>query len=276
MVKQPDKISKLTWVYISGAASLFFLIAAILMIFLSPRLSEFGITKSFYYIILIPVGLASAAFLFGALRSSAKYSGKTSYGSIELTGPVVIFCLVIIGGFYFASPESDFLLTIRTVDPAKPEKIINEGTIIIDFGDQRLDKKLNENGEVMFSGVSSKFIGKPVNIFPQIKGYKIKEGNSIPIPENRIIYLELTERIDSTLLRGMVINDKGDPEDSVFIDIESGVASAASDDKGRFSVVVPASAGETLLLTAVKNGTTLYRDFITVTERGSITIKLKK
>jgi hypothetical protein len=222
------------------------------------------------------VGLASAAFLFGALRSSAKYSGKTSYGSIELTGPVVIFCLVIIGGFYFASPESDFLLTIRTVDPAKPEKIINEGTIIIDFGDQRLDKKLNENGEVMFSGVSSKFIGKPVNIFPQIKGYKIKESNSIPIPENRIIYLELTERIDSTLLRGMVINDKGDPEDSVFIDIESGVASAASDDKGRFSVVVPASAGETLLLTAVKNGTTLYRDFITVTEKGSIIIKLKK
>ncbi|MGE5797299.1 MAG: hypothetical protein ACM34N_10975 [Ignavibacteria bacterium] len=276
MDKQPDKISKLTWVYISGAASLFFLVAAILMIFLSPRLTEFGITKSFYYIILIPVGLASAAFLFGALRSSAKYSGKTSYGSIELTGPVVIFCLVIIGGFYFASPESDFLLTIRTVVPAKPEKIINDGSIIVDFGDQRLDKKLNENGEVMFSGVSSKFIGKPVNIFPQIKGYKIKEGNSISIPENRIIYLELTERIDSTLLRGMVINDKGDPEDSVFIDIESGVASAASDDKGRFSIVVPASAGETLLLTAVKNGTTLYRDFITVTERGSITIKLKK
>ncbi len=276
MIKQPDKISKLTWVYISGAASLLFLVAAILMIFLSPRLTEFGITKSFYYIILIPVGLASAAFLFGALRSSAKYSGKTSYGSIELTGPVVIFCLVIIGGFYFASPESDFLLTIRTVDPAKPEKIINDGTIIIDFGNQRLDKKLNENGEVMFSGVSSKFTGKPVNIFPQIKGYKIKGSNPITIPENRIIYLELTERIDSTLLRGMVINDKGDPEDSVFIDIESGVASAASDDKGRFSVVVPASAGETLLLTAVKNGTTLYRDFITVTEKGAITIKIKK
>jgi hypothetical protein len=276
MKTQRNVIPRLTWVYISGAASLFFLAAAILMIFLSPRLTEFGITKSFYYIILIPVGLASAAFLFGALRSSAKYSGKTSYGSIELTGPVVIFCLVIIGGFYFASPESDFLLTIRTVDPAKPEKMINDGTIIVDFGDQRLDKKLNENGEVMFSGVSSKFTGKPVNIFPQIKGYKIKGSNSITIPENRIIYLELTERIDSTLLRGMVINDKGDPEDSVFIDIESGIASAASDDKGRFSVVVPASAGDALLLTAVKNGTTLYRDFITVTEKGSITIKLKK
>lgn len=276
MSTQRNVIPKLTWVYISGAASLLFLIAAILMIFLSPRLTEFGITKSFYYIVLIPVGLASAAFLFGALRSSAKYSGKTSYGSIELTGPVVIFCLVIIGGFYFASPESEFLLTIRTANYANPEKMINNGSIIIDLGEQRLEKSLNENGEVMFSGISSKYSGKQVNIFPQIKGYKLKGSNSITVPENHVIYLELDKRIDSTLLRGTVINEKGDPEDSVFIDIESGIASATSDDKGRFSVVVPASAGEALLLTAVKNGTTLYRDFITVTERGSITIKLKK
>jgi hypothetical protein len=276
MSKQPDKISKLTWVYISGAVSLFFLLLALFMIFFSSRLSEFGITKSFYYIILIPVGLASAAFLFGALRSSAKYSGKTSYGSIELTGPVVIFCLVVIGGFYFASPESEFLLTIRMVNPDEPEKIINEGSIIVDFGDQRLDKQINENGEVMFSGISSKFTGKSVNIFPQIKGYRIKGSNSLTIPENHVIYLELKERRDSTLLRGMVINENGNPEDSVFIDVESGMASASTDDKGRFSVFVPASPGEALLLTAVKNGTTLYRDFITVTGRGSITIRLKK
>jgi hypothetical protein len=275
MSKQPDKISKLTWVYISGAVSLFFLLLALFMIFFSSRLSEFGITKSFYYIILIPVGLASAAFLFGALRSSAKYSGKTSYGSIELTGPVVIFCLVVIGGFYFASPESEFLLTIRMVNPDEPEKIINEGSIIVDFGDQRLDKQINENGEVMFSGISSKFTGKSVNIFPQIKGYRIKGSNSLTIPENHVIYLELKERMDSTLLRGMVINENGNPEDSVFIDVESGMASASTDDKGRFSVTVPASPGEALLLTAVKNGTTLYRDFITITGRGSITIKLK-
>ncbi|HVO73178.1 MAG TPA: hypothetical protein VMT35_04085 [Ignavibacteriaceae bacterium] len=275
MSKVQNGIPRLTWIYISGAASLFFLVAAILMIFLSPRLTEFGITKSFYYIILIPVGLASAAFLFGALRSSAKYSGKTSYGSIELTGPVVIFCLVVIGGFYFASPESEFLLTIRTVNTARPEKIINEGSIIIDLGEQRLEKKLNENGEIMFPGISSKFIGKPLTLFPQIKGYKIKGSNSIKIPENHVIYLELNERIDSTLLRGMVIDQKGNPVDSVFIDIESGIASATSDDKGRFSVIAPASVGEAVLLTALKNGSTLYRDFITVTEKGSITIKLR-
>ena len=276
MNRQRERIPRLTWIYISGAASLFFLLLAILMILFSSNLTEFGITRSFYYILLVPVGLTSAAFLFGALRSSAKYSGKTSYGSIELTGPVVIFCLVIIGGFYFAAPETEFLLTIRTVDSQKPEKIINNGSIIIDLGDQRLDKKLNENGEVLLSGISSRFIGKSINIIPQIKGYKTKGNNSITIPENRVIYLEVEARIDSTLLRGMVINENGNPVDSVFIDIESGIASATSDNRGRFSVIVPASEGETLLLTAEKNGATLYRDYITVSDKGSVTIRLKK
>ena len=256
MIKKPDQISKLTWVYISGAGSLFFLVLAILMIIFAPNITGIGITKSIYYIVLIPVGLTSAAFLFGALRSSAKYSGKTSYGSIELTGPVVIFCLVVIGGFYFAAPESEFLLTIRTSVVDEPEKILSHGSLILDIGDQRIDKQLGENGEVSFAGIPSRYMGKSVNIIPQTKGYKIKENSLISIPENRIIYLELEERRDSTLLRGRVINEIGNPVDSVVIDIESGLASAVTDESGLFIITVPASKGETVLLTALKNGAT--------------------
>jgi hypothetical protein len=213
MSRQRGSVTKLKWVYISGVASLFFLILAVGMILFSSRLVEMGITKSIYYIVLIPVGLASAAFLFGALRSTAKYSGKTSFGSIEITGPAVIFCLVVIGGFYFASPDSEFLLTIRTVNSQNPDRILNKGLMIVDLGDQRLRKALNENGEVNFPGVSSKFLGRTINIIPQVEGYKIKGSSSIKIPEDRIIYLELEERRDSTLLRGRVINESGNPVD---------------------------------------------------------------
>jgi hypothetical protein len=275
MSKQRDRISKLKWVYISGAASLFFLLLAIGMILFSPRLSEMGITRSIYYIVLIPVGLTSAAFLFGALRSTAKYSGKTSFGNIELTGPAVIFCLVVIGGFYFAAPESEFLLTIRTVNLNDPQKILNNGSIIVDLGEQRHNKKLNENGEIMVAGIPSGFLGKPVNVIPQIKGYKIKGGNFVTIPESHVIYLELEERKDSTRLRGMVINENGNPIDSVVIDIESGLVSAISNERGLFTVTVPSAEGETLLLTAVKNGITGYKEYITVSDDGSLLIKLK-
>ena len=275
MNKKPDQISKLTWVYISGVGSLFFLILAILMIVFAPSITGMGITKSLYYIVLIPVGLTSAAFLFGALRSSAKYSGKSSYGSIELTGPVVIFCLVVIGGFYFAAPESEFLLTIRTNVVDEPEKILSNGSLILDIGDQRIDKQLNENGEVTFAGVPSRYMGKSINIIPQIKGYKIKGSSIISIPDDRIIYLALEQRRDSTLLRGRVINENGNPVDSVIIDVESGLASAVTDESGLFTIIVPASRGETVLLTALKNGTTGYRDFITVPEKGSIEVRYR-
>jgi hypothetical protein len=276
MSTKPDQISKLKWVYISGAGSLLFLVLAILMILFAPSIASLGITKSLYYIVLIPVGLTSAAFLFGALRSSAKYSGKTSYGSIELTGPVVIFCLVVIGGFYFAAPESEFLLTIRTNVVDEPEKILNHGSLILDIGEQRIDKKLGENGEVSFAGIPSRYLGKTVNIVPQIKGYKIKGNSLILIPDNRIIYLELEERRDSTLLRGRVINENGNPVDSVIIDIESGLASSVTDVNGIFTIIVPAAKGETVLLTALKNGTTGSRELITIPERGSIEVRFKK
>jgi len=275
MSKKPDQISKLKWVYISGAVSLFFLLLAILMIVFAPDITGAGITKSIYYIVLIPVGLASAAFLFGALRSSAKYSGKTSYGSIELTGPVVIFCLVVIGGFYFATPDSEFSLTIRTSIVNEPEKILSYGSLILDIGEQRLDKQINENGEVTFAGVPSRYLGKSINIIPQIKGYKIKGSSLISIPDNHIIYLELEERRDSTLLRGRVINETGNPVDSVSIDIESGLASTVTDENGLFSIIVPAAKGETVLLTALKNGITGHREFITVPERGSIEVRFR-
>jgi hypothetical protein len=275
MSKKPDQISKLKWVYISGAVSLFFLLLAVLMIMFAPDITGAGITKSIYYIVLIPVGLASAAFLFGALRSSAKYSGKTSYGSIELTGPVVIFCLVVIGGFYFATPDSEFLLTVRTSVVDEPEKILRYGSLILDIGDQRLEKNLNEYGEVSFAAVPSRFLGKSVNIIPQIKGYKIKGSSLISIPDNRIIYLELEQRRDSTVLRGRVINETGNPVDSVIIDIESGLASSVTDENGLFTIIVPAAKGETVLLTALKNGTTGYREFITVPERGSIEVRFR-
>lgn len=273
MSKKPDQISKLTWIYISGAASLFFLILAVLMILFAPNITGMGITKSIYYIVLVPVGLASAAFLFGALRSSAKYSGKSSYGSIELTGPVVIFCLVVIGGFYFGSPESEFLLTVRTSVSGEPEKILKNGSVLLDIGDLRLDKKLNENGEVFFAGVSSRFLGKTINVIPQIKGYRTKGSNLIIIPESRIIYLELEERKDSTLLRGIVISDKGNAVDSVLIDIESGLASAITDERGLFTMIIPAAKGETVLLTAIKHGTTGYREFIIIPDKGSIEVR---
>ncbi|RJP71469.1 MAG: hypothetical protein C4539_04925 [Ignavibacteriales bacterium] len=268
-------ISKFKWVIISAGAFVLCLVAALLVIVFADKLNTFGLTKSFYFILLIPVSLGTAAFLFGALRSYAKYSGNLAYGKLELSGPIVVFCLVIAGGFYFAKPESSFILTIRLFKDGDKSKIIKEGNLIADFGEQRVKKEIDENGEVIFAGISSGFIGKEINIIPGVEGYRLKNNSSLIIPDNRLIYLELEKKSDSTLVRGIVLDKDGNPLPKVNIDFENGLAESITDSKGRFVLSVPGSAGKSVLLTAELHGSIGYRDYVTIPENSSITVKFE-
>ena len=78
---------KRIWLYAFLALGSFIcaLVLIGLMLWNVALLSRFGLTGNFYYLILLPLGLAVAAFLFGALRSWAHYSGKALGGALDLT-----------------------------------------------------------------------------------------------------------------------------------------------------------------------------------------------
>src|SRR5215470_11257905 len=82
-----------------------------------PRLVESGSQSQVYYLLLIPWALACAAFLFGAMRSYARFTHKHLGNALELGGPVVLFGLVLVGGFKMvpAAPQT-FDLTVRAHD----------------------------------------------------------------------------------------------------------------------------------------------------------------
>src|SRR6478735_12272429 len=63
-----------------------------------PELIKSGVEGKIFYLLLIPWALASAAFLFGAMKSYASLSYKQLPNLLELGGPVVLFCLVLVGG----------------------------------------------------------------------------------------------------------------------------------------------------------------------------------
>jgi len=50
-----------------------------------------------YYVLLAVLGLASAAFLFGAMRSHAQLTGNNFGTAFEFGGPVVVAILVVLG-----------------------------------------------------------------------------------------------------------------------------------------------------------------------------------
>lgn len=57
-----------------------------------------GTMNRVYYLVLIIAGLASAAFLFGAMQSYAEFKGAVWSGNLTLGGPVVVAALVVVGG----------------------------------------------------------------------------------------------------------------------------------------------------------------------------------
>ena len=123
MPSKQKQLGGLTWVYVTGAGFAISLAAAILLMALVGRTS---LPDGLYYLILIPLGLACAAFLFGAMRGYAKYSGQVFAGNLELRGPVVLFLLVILLGMY-ANRATDFSLTVRVHGPGGPTDVIRDG-----------------------------------------------------------------------------------------------------------------------------------------------------
>jgi hypothetical protein len=83
-----------------------------LMILNADLLGRLGLTGNLYYLVLLPMGLAASGFLFGVLRSYARYSGKQLGGMLELGGPIVAFLLVVILGFVLVKPITTFPMTV--------------------------------------------------------------------------------------------------------------------------------------------------------------------
>lgn len=172
MTQKSKSLQPRSWVWISTAAFGVSVTLAILFMLNVQKLSSQGLTLTTYYLILIPFELSVAAFLFGAMRSYARYVGKFSFGQLELTDPVVIFALVVGGGMYLAKPQETFLLTVRVHGPGGRADVIKSGSVTLDLGSQRITKDLNESGEIRFPEISQKFLNRKIELLPQVEDFQ--------------------------------------------------------------------------------------------------------
>lgn len=66
----------------------------------ADKLTRLGLAEHVYYLVLLLTGLAVAGFLFGVLSSSATWKGKVLGGTLRLSGAIVGFALVVVGGYF--------------------------------------------------------------------------------------------------------------------------------------------------------------------------------
>jgi hypothetical protein len=137
-----------------------------------PKLVGNGVQGQIFYLLLLPWALSCAAFLFGAMKSYARFTYKRLGNFLELGGPVVLFCLVLVGGFKLVPPSPEtFDLAVRA--HSKDSPLITFGQITLDLPGLP-HASIGLDGEANFKGISARFKGTSIRVLAQVDGYEEK------------------------------------------------------------------------------------------------------
>lgn len=259
------------WIIASGGAFLLALAAAALFVAFADRITF--IPNAAYYILLLPLGAAAAAFLFGAMRSYARYTGTVVGGTLELGGPVVIFALVVAGGYYFAGAESSFDLTVRLHGPAGPTQLITDGRVMVDFGENRRTEPIGDNGQARFLQIPPRFRAGTVRVIPIVERYALRDTSRFRIPPDGVIELQLDRIPDSTRLRGTVFDPAGRTVAGARLSFSDGLAETRTNENGEFSIILPAAEGQTMPLLVTLDGAVVYDNYAVISASNSLRIQ---
>jgi hypothetical protein len=152
-----------------------------------PQLVESGAQGQIFYLLLIPWALSCAAFLFGAMRSYARFTYKHLGSFLELGGPVVVFCLVLVGGFKLVPrPPETFDLAVRAAGDDNP--LITSGQVTLELPGLP-HANIGPDGEANFKGVSARFRGVPIRVLAKVEGYE--DGWLTPTLEGDVLKVKL-------------------------------------------------------------------------------------
>jgi hypothetical protein len=145
-----------------------------LMIWKADLLARLGLTGNLFYIALLPMGLASAGFLFGVVQAYTRYKGEQVGGTLELGGPIVAFLLVVILGFVLVKPVTTFPLTVYVHGPGGNQDIVlrNSGYVLLDLGGDRRRRAIDAEGQAYFHEIPANFLNEEVPISVESDTYE--------------------------------------------------------------------------------------------------------
>jgi hypothetical protein len=205
------------------------------------------------------------------MRSYARFRGTHLGSTLELGGPVVLFCLVVLGGFKLvpAAPVT-FDLTVRPHSADGLNPIITSGKITIDLDTDRRTEAIGSNGEADFKGIPPRFQGATLKILPQVEGYEEQwqrhklHGNVLELPLVRATppVIHLT---------GSIVPPPANWKELRVI-VEGRTSEGKVDDLGRFGLDVNGRDGDRVRLKIYAGQKIVYDDFQALP--GPVTLKL--
>ena len=224
-----------------------------LMILNADLLGRLGLTGNLYYLVLLPMGLAAAGFLFGLLRTYARYTGRQLGGTLELSGPIVAFLLVVVLGFVLVKPTTTFPMTVYVYGEAGRQDTVlqNSGYVLLDLGGDRRRQPIGAEGQAYFHEIPASFLGQEVPISIDSETYEPTKPDEKYRLSGSSLYVPVRKR--GGRISGRVQDENGMPVSGVKIEVAG--LSAITNSVGHFEFSIPGDRlREELDLGVIANG----------------------
>ena|GEM_PF-853732 len=234
----PDRWAEVTpYAFLSLGSFLAALLLVGLLLWKADLLVRVGLTGQFYYLVLLPLGLSVAGFLFGALRSLARYTGHQLGDVWGLGGPIVGFSLVVLCGFLLPPLTTNFSLTVFVHGVAGPQDLFlrDQGFVMLDLGGERRREPIRDKGQAVFSEVPANFKGQTVNVSLDAKGYELAASDPQRRIEGSSLYLPVRRK--AGFIRGSVLDEAGAPKVGATITVAG--LTTHTDVAGNFEIIIP-------------------------------------
>lgn len=139
-----------------------------------------------FYVLLLVLGLSAAAFLFGAMRSTARITGTHWGFAVDVGGPAAMAVLVVIGGFILTKQPDEFDLTIflRDDGTAKTEDVAKDAKLRTNLGNRPVEQDFAKNGELTIKEIPSSYRGQYLTITFESPTYRLEsKSNKYKVPD---------------------------------------------------------------------------------------------
>ena len=227
-----------------------------LFIFKAKDLVAQGIDAKIFYVLLIPFGISTAAFCFGAMNSFAGYQGKMLGGNLQLVGPIVGIFMTVVGGFTLVPDTSSFDITVFVHGLKGQHDIVlkNTGEVMIDIGGDRRTEKIGAKGEVSFRSIPANFRNQPVSIFVIADGFEPANSDKKYDLKEKSVYFMVRKDDSRSKISGCVRDADNKPLKDVDINLPNCLLVRTGDD-GCFKMQIPPECQkEKITVTASKDG----------------------
>jgi hypothetical protein len=212
------------------------LVVVAMIIVFGEKLVGFGLVNQIYYVVLVALGVGAAGALFAGTRSMARYRGQSTWGTLELGGPPVIFFLVLGAGIYFSPGQRPFGLTVFVHGPGGPQDLIlrNQGNVAIDLGADRRVEQIGEKGSAFFAGIPPDYRGKSIPVSVMADGFARTDGSSLRLT-GESLYVPV--RKQGVLLSGVIVDEAREPVPNATVQVAG--QTAKTNGSGRFELSIP-------------------------------------